>query len=87
MEIRIDLITVVEFSVWVEIISFVFGLGIKNYIILQWASNWLESSGDVDINLIFVWRIEFVFVLVLGSKWAWFWCGGSKLTVSGPELT
>ena len=72
--------------VWASKLTWFLCGGIEIDLILELASNWLDFSGCVEINLIFVWGIEFDLVLVLGSKVTWFLCGGSKLTVCEPKL-
>ena len=46
--------------------------GIEIGLILDWGSIWHDFSSGVEINLIFLWGIEFDLVLVLGSKVTFF---------------
>ena len=64
-----------RFRVWIEM----------NFFFVSGHRNLVDCSG-VEINLCFVWRIEFQFDLVLGSRLTCFLCGGTKLTLSGPKL-
>ena len=65
---------ILGFSVWIDI----------NLVFVRRHHNF---SGDIEINLIFVWGIEFDLDLMLGSKVTCLLCGGGKLTVCGPKLT
>ena len=58
---------ILGFSVQIEINSVLCG-GLEIGWILEWRSKWLDFCSGVEINLIFVWGIEFDLVLVLGSN-------------------
>lgn len=76
---------VVGFSVWIKIAWFLCR-GMK--------FTWFKSGDRVDLIWVvalnyvdFVWVIELDFVMMLRSKLTRISCGGSKLTLCGPNLT